>query len=143
MSDTDRTAGRALVMELTVALRWSDTDALGHVYHAVHLSLIEEARTAWLNRATAAEGLWDHVVLRVAIDYRSALSLSDDPVRVTCEGVRIGRSSLGTREVIWGPENRVVAEAESTVVPWNRETSGSRPLSDAERRSLRAIGGLV
>ena len=32
------------VIETRIPLRWTDTDALGHVYHGVHVALIDEAR---------------------------------------------------------------------------------------------------
>ena len=63
-------SGRPLSVSVSLPLRWADTDALGHVYHGIQISLIEEARTIWLNRATRHPAIWPHVVVRVAIDYR-------------------------------------------------------------------------
>lgn len=130
-----------LEARIAMPLRWSDTDAMGHVYHGVHISLIEEARTLWLNRATGGDGLWLHVVVRVAIDYRSPLMLDDGHADVTCVGSRLGRSSIGTTEVVRSPTGRLISESESVVVAWDEAAGGSRQLTEPERREvLKALG---
>jgi acyl-CoA thioester hydrolase len=130
-----------LSVTVSMPLRWADTDALGHVYHGTQISLIEEARTLWLNRATGHSAIWPHVVVRVAIDYRSPLSLADGPAEVTCVGSHVGRSSVGTRETVVSSTGVLIAEAASVVVAWDEVAERSRPLSEAEVESLReAIG---
>ena len=42
------------MIETRIPLRWADTDALGHIYHAVHVELIDEARGLWLDGAARA-----------------------------------------------------------------------------------------
>jgi acyl-CoA thioester hydrolase len=53
-----------------------------------------------------------------------------------CRLVRIGRSSVTTREEVLAPDGRVAAEAEVVLVAWDPASGRSRPLSDGERAAL-------
>jgi acyl-CoA thioester hydrolase len=128
-----------LVVTLTLPLRWSDTDGLGHIYHGTHVSLIEEVRTAWLNAATSSRGIWPHVVVHISIDFRSALALSQGAVEAECVGLAVGRSSVRTKEVLRSTDGTVVAESESVVVAWNDGTAHSRQLTQTERRAFEGL----
>lgn len=53
----DPEAGR-LLHQLTLAVRWGDMDALGHVNNATYFTYFEQVRVAWLARlAGGTEGL--------------------------------------------------------------------------------------
>jgi len=112
-------------------------DAFGHVNNATYLTYLEEARDEWLAGVLGDdEGIWDFVLARVAIDFRSELTQDDDLVDVRCRLDRIGRSSVGTREKILTAAGRLAAEAEAVLVARDRTTGSSRPLTDAERASF-------
>ena len=119
--------------EKRLQLRWRDMDAYGHVNNAVYLNFLEEARDSWVqNVLGSTTDVWDFVLARVAIDFRSELRQEDGEVVVRCGLARIGRSSLGTREEIRKPDGTLSAEAESVIVPRDPATGASRPLTEKE-----------
>jgi acyl-CoA thioester hydrolase len=118
-------------------IRWRDVDAYQHVNNAVYLTYLEEVRDAWFqNTVAAVEGAGDFVLVRVAIDYRRELTLSDESVVTTCRLVRFGSSSVTTREEIRAAEGWLAAEAESVMVSHDPVTRKSRTLAPAERAAL-------
>ena len=127
--------------ESTVALRWRDMDAYGHVNHVVYLTYLEEARDAAIARIlrdTPGEG--GYVVARVAIDYRRELQLADGPVVVSCAVMTIGGASVQTREMIHTDSGELAATAEAVIVKFDRDTRRSRYWTDDERRAFVAAG---
>jgi acyl-CoA thioester hydrolase len=127
------------VHEKRIEIRWRDMDAFGHVNNASYLTYLEEARDEWLTGVLgegAGSSIWDFVLARVAIDFRSELTQDDDLVDVRCRLARIGRSSVGTREEVVTASGRLAAEAEAVLVARDRSTGSSRPLTDAERASF-------
>ena len=100
-----------------IEIRWRDVDAYRHVNNAVYLTYLEEVRDEWLEGVLGSdsESLWDFVLARVAIDYRSELTQEDDIV-MAC----------------------LAAEAEAVIVARNRADGGSRALSARELGALEA-----
>ena len=120
--------------ECRSAIRWSDLDAFGHVYHPVYLSYLEEARDAWLRELLGADGAgWGYFVARVAIDYRGELRPADGEVVARCAPSRVGGSSLTTTEHLLAADGRLVAEAEVVIVARDPATGRSRQLEPSER----------
>jgi acyl-CoA thioester hydrolase len=126
------------MLERSFPIRWRDLDGYGHVNNAVYLTYLEEVRDPWLVQALGGEpqSSWDFVLARVAIDFRRELRLEDARVTARCELVRIGRSSITTREHVLAAEGWLAAEAESVLVARDREGGASRPLRDHERAAL-------
>jgi acyl-CoA thioester hydrolase len=123
--------------EKRVEIRWRDVDAYEHVNNAVYATYLEECRDEWLGAVLGSDdGVWDFVLARVAIDFRRELKQSDDAVVVTCRAVRIGTSSVTTREEIRTLDGELSAEAEAVLVARNRDTGRSQPLTDAQRSAL-------
>jgi len=123
--------------EKTIEIRWRDMDAYRHVNNAVYLTYLEEVRDEWL--ASVLDGLesvWDFVLARVAIDFRSELRQSDDCVVVSCRLERIGNSSVRTREEIRKLDGQLAAEAEAVLVAREFGEGKSRPLTKDERAAL-------
>ncbi|MGH3201311.1 MAG: acyl-CoA thioesterase [Streptosporangiaceae bacterium] len=54
------------MFERLVPVRWRDTDAQGHVNHAVFLTYLEEARDAFFEHVIGADP--SYVVARVEVD---------------------------------------------------------------------------
>jgi acyl-CoA thioester hydrolase len=127
------------VLEKRIEIRWRDVDAYGHVNNAVYLTYLEEARDAWVQGTLGgATDTWDFVLARVAIDFRSELTLSDEAVLVRCRLDSIGRASIRTREEVVKLDGTLAAAAESIVVPRDPQAARSRPLTEDERRILEA-----
>ena len=59
----------AAMFERLVPVRWRDTDAQGHVNHAVFLTYLEEGRDAFYAHAIGADP--NYVVVRIEMDLRA------------------------------------------------------------------------
>jgi len=126
--------------ETTIAIRWRDLDALGHVNNAVYATYLEEARDRWLTGVLGlGETLWDYVLARLAIDFRRELKQDDGPVVVRTRLGRLGTSSVTLHEEIAARAGWVAAEAESVIVARDAAAGRSRPLTEAERAALTAV----
>ena len=117
-----------------VQVRWRDLDALGHAYHAVALTYLEEGRDRFLARHGIARD--EYVVGSCSLRFVEEIDPGQEAVTVECEIERLGRSSLATSERVLRDDGEVVIEAEFGLVLWDRERRASRPLSDGERASL-------
>jgi acyl-CoA thioester hydrolase len=124
------------VFEHPVAVRWRDTDALGHVNHAVFLTYLEEGRDAFFVQTLDSDP--EYVVARIEIEFRAEVRLSDRHVTVRIETESIGRTSVTTRETILGPSGLVAAQARVVTVRWDQDLRKSVPLTDTERARLEA-----
>jgi acyl-CoA thioester hydrolase len=129
-----------LTYEQRIEVRWRDVDALRHVNNAVYATYLEECRDGWLERVLGEDGaLWDYVLARVAIDFRSEIGLDEEAVLARVTLVRIGTSSLTLREEIRLLDGTLAAEAESVIVARDRETGRPRPLTGPERAALERV----
>ena len=126
-----------MVHEKRIEIRWRDVDAYRHVNNAVYATYLEECRDEWTELVLGAEGdLWGFVLARVAIDFRRELTLEDETVIVSCRPVRIGNSSITTREEIRTLDGELSAEAEAVLVARDQEAERSRPLTEREREAF-------
>jgi acyl-CoA thioester hydrolase len=127
--------------EVRIPIRWRDVDAYGHVNNAVFLNYLEEARDRLVESLFGAKA-WDFVIARVAIDYRSELNQEDGEAIVRCRVTGFGTSSVRTSEEVRKSDETLAAESESVLVPRDRDTGRSRPLTEEERTMLqRSIEG--
>lgn len=126
----------AIVFELPVHVRWRDTDALGHVNHAVFLTYLEEGRDAFYARILGSDPIY--VVVRLEIDLRAEVRYEDQRITVQIAVERLGTTSLTTREVIVTSAQQVVAEARVVTVRWDADQRKPIPFSEAERARLAA-----
>jgi acyl-CoA thioester hydrolase len=125
------------MLERTIAIRWRDMDAYGHVNNAVYLTYLEEARDAWVQEMLGTvTDTWHFVLARVAIDYKQELTQDDERVLVRCSLASVGRASIRTREEIVRRDGSLSAVAESVIVPRDPVTLRSRPLTEDERGAL-------
>nr|WP_064570848.1 thioesterase family protein [Gordonia sp. LAM0048] len=67
-----------------VGVRWSDMDAFGHINHARMVTLMEEARIAWLLSAGEdyAPLITSAMIVHVDIRYQAQLRHDDSPLRI-------------------------------------------------------------
>ncbi|MBO0773302.1 MAG: acyl-CoA thioesterase [Actinobacteria bacterium] len=119
--------------EHSVGVRWRDVDALGHVNHAVFLTYLEEARDAFFEQVV---GDLMYVMVRIELDFRAEIRLTDRRVTVRLEVERVGTTSLTTRETVLTPAGDVAAEARVINVRWNADRRKPTPFTDAERARL-------
>ncbi len=123
--------------ERSVDVRWRDTDALGHVNHAVFLSYLEEGRDAFFAHTLGTDPMY--VVARVEVDFRAEVHHSSGRVRVTIEVESIGTRSLTTRERVLTAGGDDAAVARVVIVRWDADAHKPVPFTAEERRKL-AVG---
>jgi len=121
------------MIELPMRIRWRDVDSYGHVNNAVYLTYLEEARDRWVEQTLPGTNF---VIVRIAIDYRRELALTDGEVTVTCRGIGYGTSSIRTAEQVIAKAGWVAAESESVVVAHDEIERRARSLTDVERARL-------
>ncbi|MEA2580172.1 MAG: acyl-CoA thioester hydrolase [Actinomycetota bacterium] len=124
--------------EVLITIRWRDMDAYGHVNNGVYLNYLEEARDGLAAELFGEQASWDFVLAHVEIDFRSQLTQADGTITVRSEVAGLGTSSVRTRERIFKSDGTLAAEAASVIVPRNAEGTGSRPLTEDERRTIDA-----
>ena len=122
-------------VEVPVAVRWGDFDALGHVNNAVFLTYLETARDRFFH-ALVGDTFLDLVLVRVELDFRAEIPMGTEQVTVTCLAVQIGRTSMRTRERITLKDGTVAAESETVIVARDGTTRSSRPWTEEERAVL-------
>jgi acyl-CoA thioester hydrolase len=122
------------VFEQPVTIRWRDTDALGHVNHAVFLTYLEEGRDAFFAQVIGSDPIY--VVARIEVDLRAEVRHPDRRVTVRIEVERLGTTSLTTRETILATGGEVAARARVVSVRWDAQRRAAIPFSEAERARL-------
>jgi acyl-CoA thioester hydrolase len=120
--------------EREVTVRWRDTDALGHVNHAVFLTYLEEGRDAFFAQVLGSDPVY--VVARIEADLRAEVRHGDGKVAVRIAVERLGTTSLTTRETIISSAGEVAAQARVVTVRWDAERRVPIPFTDAERARL-------
>ena len=125
------------IFEHPVDVRWRDTDALGHVNHAVFLTYLEEGRDAFFMQAFGGEP--DYVMARIEVNFRAEVRHPQRRVTVRLAVERLGTTSLTTRETILTPEGEVAAEARVVTVRWDPRARKPVPFSETERARLTAV----
>lgn len=118
-----------------VPLRWVDVDAIGHVYHATYLTLLDEARSRFLS-AVGVHDPSDHVVARAEVDYLAPIGPGHGEVHVQHLVERVGTTSVTLQATIRTPDGVERARTRVVVVLWDVGTGRSRPLDERERAAL-------
>jgi acyl-CoA thioester hydrolase len=124
------------VFERRVQVRWRDTDAQGHVNHAVYLTYLEEGRDAFYAQVIGVEP--SYAVVRIEVDLRTEIRHLDQQVTVRIQAERLGITSLTTRETILIASGEVAAEARVVSVRWDPGQHKPIPFSETERERLSA-----
>jgi len=106
------------IAEVTIALRWGDQDAFGHVNNAMYLRYLEEARVRWL--ADLVDD-WDRgngskpIMAAVQANYRRPLTWPGEiVVQLFCE--RLGNSSVTIAHRIVDARDASVLHMDGNVV---------------------------
>lgn len=123
-----------------VPLRWSDMDAFGHVNHAKTVTLLEQARVAFLFTEAERQGLFGMsggmVVARVVIDYHAPVVYQEGSLRVrmTVRDLRAASFLIDYQAHAGG--SAAVATAETLMVPYDLHSARPRRLTAEERDFL-------
>jgi acyl-CoA thioester hydrolase len=125
------------IFEHQVDVRWRDTDALGHVNHAVFLTYLEEGRDAFFAQTLGGDPMY--VVVRLEVDLRAEVRRTERRVTARIAVERLGTTSLTTRETLLTSAQEVAAEARVVAVRWDAERRKPIPFSAAERVKLTAV----
>ncbi|MGN6677894.1 MAG: acyl-CoA thioesterase [Streptosporangiaceae bacterium] len=121
------------VLEHPVTVRWRDTDALGHVNHAVFLTYLEEGRDAFYLKILGDPA---YVVVRLEVDLKAEVFHHDRRLTVRIEVERVGTTSLTTRETIVNASGEVVAEARVITLRWDTAQRKAVPFSQEHRAQM-------
>jgi acyl-CoA thioester hydrolase len=124
----------AMMFEHLVRVRWRDTDAQGHVNHAVFLTYLEEGRDAFYAQVLGSDP--SYVVVRLEVDLRAEVRHLDQQVTVRIQAERLGTTSLTTRETILTSAGEVAAEARVVTVRWDPGRRQPIPFDETERTRL-------
>jgi len=127
----------AAMFERLVPVRWRDTDAQGHVNHAVFLTYLEEGRDAFYAQVIGADP--NYLVVRIELDLRAEVRHPDQQVTVRIQAERLGTTSLTTRETVLNSSGEVAAEARVVTVRWDPGQRAPIPFSEPERLRLSAV----
>jgi acyl-CoA thioester hydrolase len=133
-----------------IHVRFSDTDARGHVNNAVYLTYCEIGRIRYWSDVTGeaftsvAAGAESLILAEARITYR-AQTFYGELVSVQTRASRIGRSSFTLEHRLLatpdGGEPRLVAVSDSILVRYDYTTGASIPLSDEQVAAIEAYEG--
>ena len=127
-----------------VQVRFSDTDALGHVNNAVYLSYLESARVDYLRELLGARKIEELgvIIARVEIDYKSP-AFHHETLRVGCRVEEIGGSSIRMDYRVEDKETgRLVALAKSVLVAYDYAAARVVRVRDEWREKMEAFDGI-
>lgn len=128
---------------LTVPVRFTDLDAMGHVNNAVYLTYLEQARNDCYLELTGRrdilgeDGGLDFVVARAEIDYRAPVHHGES-VTVTIRPEAVGRSSFTWTYVATNGAGAQVATARTVLVAYDWDRRTKKPLDPRVAELMRA-----
>ena len=125
--------------QVSVHVRFADTDAMGHVNNAVYLTYCEMARIRYWSDVTGEpvaaghEGAESLILAEARITYRAPV-FHTETVTVETRATHIGRSSFTLEHRLTscapGGSPRLVAVSDSVMVRYDYRTDRPAPLSD-------------
>jgi acyl-CoA thioester hydrolase len=121
-------------------VQWGDQDAFGHVNNTVYLRWCESARIEYLDKLCLpeAEGIGP-ILAAITCNYRSPVTYPDQ-VQIGARITRLGRSSFTMEHQIYSEgQQRLVADATSTLVVFDYNRQASHPIPDNVRQRIEQI----
>lgn len=125
-----------------VPVRWSDMDAFGHINHARMITLMEEARVAWLLSVGElyAPLIKSAMIVTVEIRYQAQLRHEDSPLRIAMwiKGFRSVDFTIGyeVRSAAADPDSKPACVASTQMAVVDIENQRLRRLTDTEKSYL-------
>jgi acyl-CoA thioester hydrolase len=132
-------------MNITIPVRFRDTDAMGHVNNAVYMTYLEVIRERYWRDVL---GIDDYrkcgmILARTEIDFRSPAVVAET-LQVSARVSRLGRTSFDfTYEIREKRSSRLIVEAVSVQVMYDYERGAKRPLTEQERETMLAFEGEI
>ncbi len=128
------TAERATtaVHRTAIQMRFSDTDALGHINNGSFAIYAETARLALVREL--GDAFQSLILAHLSIDFRRQVMFGE-PVEVDTEVVKLGTTSITMRQVVRAA-GEPAAEVQSVVVLFDYATQRPQPLSPDARARL-------
>jgi acyl-CoA thioester hydrolase len=133
-----------------VAVRFADTDAMGHVNNAVYLTYCEMARIRYWTDVTGEpvaaghEGAESLILAEARITYRAPV-FHTEVVTIETRATTLGRSSFTLEHRLTaaavGEAPRLVAISDSVMVRYDYATGRPSPLSDDIVAAIEAFEG--
>ena len=131
-----------------IQIRFKDTDMMGHVNNANHLTYIELARLKYFDDVLQGARNWKNgpglILARIEIDYRKPILIRDN-ISVGTRCSKIGTKSV---QLDWEIENdnnaktEPVAQGIAVVVYFDYEKNQTIPIPEEHRKLLTAFEGL-
>ena len=133
--------------KISVKVRFSDLDAMGHVNNASYLSYLEEARLAYYNHVLKmdTDNLdFNAVIARIEIDYIDQIRLGDN-VAVYTRTAKIGNKSSDVEHLIVvasGGDKKIAAKALTKLVSFDYRKNISVPVSQEAKKTIEEFESL-
>lgn len=123
-----------------IDIRYRDLDALGHVNNAAYLTYLEQARVTYFRDMAYWDGYKSElgiIVARICIDYKLALRLEDQSVKVWTRVSRLGNKSFTLENIISrSPEAGVAGHSETIMVAFDYARDQSVMIPDSWRQAI-------
>lgn len=134
------TEQRKLLASLSLAVRWADLDANGHVNNAKYFTYFEQVRIAWLesqNAQNTTDGQGP-VIAQTGCGFLRPIP-HPETLTVSMYAGPPGRTSFPTfYEIVGATAGVKYAEGQAVMVWVDRSTGKSHPIPDRLRRVLQA-----
>jgi acyl-CoA thioester hydrolase len=127
--------------KISIKVRFSDLDAMGHVNNASYLSYLEEARLAYYNHVLKVDTNkldFKAVVARIEIDYVDQIRLGDS-VEIYTRTSKIGNRSSDMEHLIVVnnfDNKKLAAKAVTKLVSFDYKTNKSIPVSEKAKKII-------
>lgn len=121
-------------------LWWRDFDELGHLTAARYADLYQEAAGDFVVEAWRDPGA-SYVVARLDIAFLREIRREGSPVLLGVKPTRVGRAGFELAMTVSDGTGGVCSRATGVYVAWDGESRGARPMTEAERAGLSALGG--
>lgn len=116
-----------------IQVRFSDTDALGHLNNTSYALYAELARLDLLREATG-DGRGGFILAHIALDFRQQVRFGDQ-VHVLSWVERVGTTSLTLLQQVVA-DGSTAADVRSVVVRYDYDAQRPTPFDDASRARL-------
>jgi acyl-CoA thioester hydrolase len=127
--------------KISIKVRFSDLDAMGHVNNASYLSYLEEARLAYYNQVLKADTNnleFNAVIARIEIDYVDQIKLGD-PVEIYTRTSKVRNKSSDVEHLIVVNNNgnkKIAAKAVTKLVSFDYINNRSIPVTDESKKQI-------
>lgn len=130
----------SLTHEIEVYVRFSETDAAGHVNNTSYFLYLEEARTKFFNGVGIGRdspyAYLSFILASTKCDY-VAQAYAGQTLKVSTSVARIGTKSFDVKHVVTNADSKViVAEGYATIVCFNYEEQKTEPIPASLKENL-------